>query len=91
MREIIINKVTLNSYKAPLDIDPQANYKLGAYLDIEFEIKKYVGYRTQTEYRGTLSHKMTKPRGGKPFCRMSYDELESLAYQVIKEEMGKEI
>ena len=90
MREIVIHKVKVENYKAPLDIDPFQNYKIGKYLEIQFEVKSYVGFRTKTEHIGQYSYKIP-PKPNRPICKMSYDELEDMAYSVIKKEFDREI
>ena len=87
MREVIIHSVKVTNYKAPMDIHPTLNYKIGSYLDINFEVREYTGFRMQTQYNGKFSYKMT-PNHNKPICRMDYDELESLAYEVIDKQFG---
>lgn len=90
IREIKVNSFKVKEYKAPLDIDPYKTYKIGKYLEISFEITSMTGFRIKSDFQGKYSYKIPKDTR-KPICKMSYDELEEMAYTVLKKEFDKTI
>lgn len=88
IQELKIHSLKVTEYKAPLDLDPYTNYKIGKYLEISFEVSSISGFRVKSGFMGKYSYKIPK-NAGKPICKMSYDELEEMAYKVLKKEFEK--
>ena len=80
--------VKLRKVRSPLVVDPYINYEAGAYLDIEFEIQKFAGFRLHRSCKGTYSYKLVARNEKKPLCALTREDLEKIAERVIHEEFG---